>query len=162
MPVIVIYAVIAAAIFGAGYGTALKQQQHQIATLEASIDSANHQAAEVLREAIAHESILKAAQEASNAEIETKHTEDIKRLTDNRALYNASRVWASHQAGCGRAMPQASDPHNYQSHDVAGRIVDAGQFSEGLNAIIRRADIESTDHHQVMQFLKSIPQELTQ
>jgi len=162
MPMIPIYALIAAAIFGAGYTTAWKIEHKQIAMLEASIDTANKQAADILREAAAHESILKAAQEANNVQIETKHAEDIKRLTDNHALNNAGRVWASHQGGCGRAMPKAGDPHYYQSHDVTGHIMDAGQFSEGLNAIIRRADIESADHHQVIQFLNNIPTELVE
>jgi len=157
-----VYALIAAAIFGVGYGTAFKQQQHQIAALEASIDSANHQASALLAAETRKVARLATDQEISNISLETEHAKNIELLRLRAVgLDDARRVWASHQPRCADSMPKVDNPGVDKRDDGAGYWLDSGKLSEGVDAIIRRADIESADHHQVMQFLKSIPQELT-
>ena len=163
MPIIAIYALIAAAIFGAGYGTAWKQGQQHIAVLEASIESANYQASAALAAETSKVARLAADQEISNLQIEDEHAKNIELLRlHSVGLSDARRVWASHQPRCADSMPKVDNPGVDKRNDDAGYWLDSWKLSEGVDAIIRRADFESADHHKVIQFLKSIPEELTQ
>lgn len=163
MPIIAIYALIAAVIFGAGYGTAWKQGQQQTAVLEASIESANYQASAVLAAKSAEVEKLTADQAISNLSLEAEHTKNIELVANSGAALDAARrMWASHQPRCSGSLPKAGNSGIDKKDDAEGYYLDAGQLSEGVDALVQRADIESADTHTVMQFLKNIPTELRQ
>jgi hypothetical protein len=161
MPTLTIYALIAAALFSGGYAAGYKFEHAQVQLCEAKIEQSNDQAKIVLAEKSAQVERLGQAQTINNLSLEAEHAKNIELVNAHSIdLDNARRLWASHQPRCSGSLSKADHPGIDKNDDGEGYYLDAGQLSESIDGLIRKADIDSADHHEVMQWLNSLPLEL--
>jgi len=111
MPVIAIYALIAATLFGSGYGTCWKVMTRQIAVLNAQIEASNADAKRRLLEStVATETAeLKAAETAKQLEDEALKNIELNADVGRRLAAVRMRVKTVH-TNCSGTLPKSSSP----------------------------------------------------
>jgi hypothetical protein len=85
MPVILIYALIAAGIFGSGYGTCWKVMNKEVATLTAQIEVSNEQARTKLLESIAEKEKAESNAVLLNKQLGEEYAKNMQAVNDNAA-----------------------------------------------------------------------------
>jgi nitrogen fixation-related uncharacterized protein len=146
-------------------GMAWAYEYEQFAELKANVESADRQAADILREATAAAAETKLTQEIANAKLEVEHSEALESIrATNADLLSASRVWNSHQASCRNTSTKVSSSSEREKDNTegTGTWLDSRQLSEGVDKLIQRADTRDVECHEVITFISSIPKELTQ
>jgi hypothetical protein len=120
MPVIAIYALIAAALFGAGYGTAWKQAQYQIITLETQRDQANVQSQSILRESTLQVEQAKVETSKRLELLTDGYNETINRINANNASIAPARMYITTDSKrCTNTLPRATSTKAATGHATA-------------------------------------------
>jgi hypothetical protein len=154
MPIITIYAVIAATVFGSGYGACWSHMTKQIATLEAQIDLSNTEAATVLRN-----STIAAKQSESDAQVaavqlQDAHDKSLKLTTDLHHSLLAIRMRDPGQrSDCTNPLPENSHTPGITP------AADTGDLSTAASGFLRseayRADTLAIYASECHQFVVS-------
>ena len=111
MPVIAIYALIAATLFGSGYGTCWKVMNQQVANLNAQIEASNADAKRRLLESVTATETAErnAAETAKQLEDETHKNIELNADLARRLATVRMRVKTVH-TNCSNALPKSSSP----------------------------------------------------
>ena len=140
MPIIAIYALIAAALFGGGYGACWSRMTGEIAALNAQITLSNEDAKRKLLESITSTERAEQAQRDTNAQLEAEHVKNVdisNHLSDSLA---ATRMYIpTKHSYCSRAVSKiagAAEP----VIDATDRIELPTDFAELLRSETKRAD----------------------
>ena len=110
MPIIAIYAIVAVALFGSGYGTCWKVMTRQVAALNAQIEVSNADAKRRLLESTTatEEAERKAAETAQQLETEYVKNIELNRVVGHSLDAVRMRVKTVH-TNCANALPKSSD-----------------------------------------------------
>ena len=133
MPVIAIYALIAAAIFTSGYGTCWKVMTHQVAVLNAQIEVSNADAERRLLESVAATEKAEKDRAAANVLLEDERTKALQLVSDNNAsLANVRMRIRTVHTNCSNQVPKEA------SAGVPDEATDTTELPEDLVGILRR------------------------
>jgi hypothetical protein len=161
MPTIIITAIFITTVFAAGYGTGLSVMTKQVAVLDAQIELINRESKYLLVEATEKVEASEKKADLVNANLEIEHDKNIKSISDHATtLESARRVWLNNQTRSNCTLPKADNPSINKNADETGYWLDSGAISSRVDGLIQKADTLSADHHEVIQFLNSIPREL--
>jgi hypothetical protein len=167
MPIIAIYALIAASLIGGGYGACWSHMTGEIALRDARLKTIGDTSAKLLADKTAEAEKIKTEQLETIKTLAVQNEKIDKYLADPRlaADYDSNaRLWASHQSSCGNAVSKAGaigrDTPNVEKR--AGNIIDgesAGwldtwQVASGFRSIVQAADRRDAECHKALIEIK--------
>jgi hypothetical protein len=137
MPVIAIYALIAAAIFTSGYGTCWKVMNQQVATLNAQIEVSNADAERRLLESVAATEKAERDAAEANVQLEHEHATNMQLVSDNSTALSTVRMRIKTvHTDCSGAVPKGT------STSVPTDTTDTTELPEDLAGILREKPVE--------------------
>lgn len=165
MPIIAIYALIAALIFGAGGATVWRYDQGIIAGLNASIKQSNINAQNALNKAKNHVQEVERAQEITEIQLEAEYDKRKKNSANaNSALAAARMQWNADKPRSDCRMPESNNSSINKKDDGGGFYLSAAELSAELDKLVQKksllADTIDSDKHFILTWLNSLPPEL--
>ena len=154
MYTIAAYALIAIAIFGAGYGTEYKISRGEILGYELAIEKANFQAHAVM--VAAQDKVKKAEAEAvtANTQLELAHVQDIETINAIHDKYATVSVRDPyHKASCPNPVPKSPGTKIvYRDAEDSGEL--SAEFTAFLKSEALRADMVALDKNALLDFVR--------
>jgi hypothetical protein len=137
MPVIAIYALIAAIVFGSGYGTCWKVMNQQVATLNAQIEVSNADAKRRLLESVAATEKAERDAAEANVQLENEHAKNMQLVSDNStALSNVRMRIKTVHTNCSSPVPEGT------STGVPTDTTDTTELPEDFEGLLRQKSAE--------------------
>lgn len=137
MPVIAIYTLIAAVVFGSGYGTCWKVMNQQVATLNAQIEVSNADAKRRLLESVAATEKAEGEAALANIQLEHEHTKAMQLVSDtNASLANVRMRIRTVHTNCSGAVPKSTDT------GVPTDTTDTTELPEDFTRLLRNKAVE--------------------
>lgn len=154
MPVIAIYILIAAAVFGSGYATAWKTEQTQIAKLEAQIELSNESEKRKFDAALAQVSSAESDAAIASIQLESEHDKSVKLINNSRDSLSAIRMRVPTKlSNCSNTLSKSSS----SSKPVA--TTGSTELPRDLEKLLRaesyRADTVAEYAGECFKFVKS-------
>ena len=165
---LIAYVLAALTLFGSGYFMGYQHEHNEVVKLQVSIDYANQLSAQKLKEATEKVAQQTELQQTTITTLQAKHdaaTNQTQALTS--ALVDAQRMYRrDNQTRSDCPLPKVSDTQSGKDNGGTGQIVQTAELSARIDRLISdkaaSCDKIDADKHFLLQWLDSIPSDLTQ